>query len=62
MKPVRRSVHDGGRERCIACGHPRKEHPVGIDGCTVPKCRCVRYAQATAPGRPAEPSRVAPGA
>ena len=33
---------DGGRQRCVNCGHPRVEHR-GELGCTVPKCACVDY-------------------
>jgi hypothetical protein len=34
---------DGGRQRCVGCGHPRKEHKdKGI--CSVPKCACRDYA------------------
>ena len=34
--------HDGNRQRCIECGHPRREHH--NEGCGVPKCKCVVYA------------------
>jgi hypothetical protein len=33
---------DGGRQRCVDCGHPRKEHR-GPVGCTVPRCSCAEY-------------------
>ena len=33
-----------GSQRCIGCGHPRKEH-LGPDECTVPKCACRDYQQ-----------------
>jgi hypothetical protein len=33
---------DGGRQRCVGCGHPRVEHKLER-GCTVPKCQCVDY-------------------
>ena len=47
MKPAK--VVDGGRQRCIDCGHPRREHRAGK--CTVPKCACVIYAKSEAKGR-----------
>jgi hypothetical protein len=40
VKPNERT-HDGNRQRCISCGHPRVEHR-GL-GCSVPKCVCVDY-------------------
>jgi hypothetical protein len=33
---------DGNRQRCISCGHPRKEHR--NEGCSIPQCKCVDYA------------------
>jgi len=33
---------DGGRQRCVVCGHPRVEHRQSL-GCTVPKCACDDY-------------------
>lgn len=36
-------IVDGNRQRCLGCGHPRKEHR-GTD-CSVPKCPCVDYTQ-----------------
>ncbi|HEX5630042.1 MAG TPA: hypothetical protein VFY15_00135, partial [Acidimicrobiia bacterium] len=36
-------IVDGNRQRCLVCGHPRKEHR-GPD-CSVPKCPCVDYTQ-----------------
>lgn len=40
MKP--NTPIDGGRQRCLECGHPRREH--SNNECTVPKCACVAYA------------------
>jgi hypothetical protein len=40
MKPD--SIVDGGRQRCVACGHPRREHRTNTK-CTVPKCACTEY-------------------
>ena len=42
MKP--KPIVDGGRQRCVGCGHPKKEHKGG-PRCTVPKCACVEYQQ-----------------
>jgi hypothetical protein len=42
MKPPHIRIPDGGPQRCLACGHPRKEHRA--DECTVPKCGCPEYA------------------
>jgi len=36
------TIVDGGRQRCVDCGHPRKEHRTEF-GCTVPKCACETY-------------------
>ena len=36
------SIVDGGRQRCVACGHPRREHRTNTQ-CTVPKCACTEY-------------------
>ncbi len=36
------SIIDGGRQRCVACGHPRREHRQN-EPCTVPKCACAGY-------------------
>jgi hypothetical protein len=35
-------IIDGGRQRCKACGHPRREHS-DHQKCTVPKCECSGY-------------------
>lgn len=35
---------DGGRQRCVGCGHPRVEHRLPKE-CTVPKCSCLNYEQ-----------------
>jgi hypothetical protein len=35
-------IIDGGRQRCVGCGHPKREHRDGFR-CTVPKCPCVDY-------------------
>ncbi len=35
-------IIDGGRQRCVECGHPRKEHR-DKNKCTVPNCECVEY-------------------
>ena len=40
--PAAKRTYDGNRERCITCGHPRREHRVV--GCSVPKCPCVDWA------------------
>lgn len=40
--PNVKRTFDGNRERCIGCGHPRREHRV--IGCSVPKCPCVDWA------------------
>ncbi len=32
---------DIATQRCLDCGHPRKEHR--DSDCTVPKCACVEY-------------------
>lgn len=32
---------DIATQRCLGCGHPRKEHR--DSGCTVPQCACVEY-------------------
>jgi hypothetical protein len=42
MKPTK--VVDGGRDRCLACGHPKREHRAGH--CTVPKCACLIHSVA----------------
>jgi hypothetical protein len=39
---------DGGRQRCVDCGHPRKEHAEAT-GCSVPKCACDGYTQVVSP-------------
>jgi hypothetical protein len=39
---------DGGRQRCVGCGHPRREHRHDPDECTVPKCACREYQLADA--------------
>lgn len=39
---------DGGRQRCVGCGHPRKEHN-DREGCSVPKCACSEYMQPADP-------------
>lgn len=48
MKSASAKRYDGGRERCIECGHPRKEHNDTI-GCSVPKCACPHYTQLSKP-------------
>ena len=40
VKP--KGIVDGGRQRCVGCGHPRKEHHSDTV-CTVPKCKCEGY-------------------
>jgi hypothetical protein len=35
-------IIDGGRQRCVDCGHPRREHS-NNRSCTVPKCACTDY-------------------
>lgn len=46
MKPQVRKTYDGNRQRCIGCGHPLKEHRAAV--CTVPRCKCEKYASPTA--------------
>jgi hypothetical protein len=36
------AIIDGGRQRCVGCGHPRREHS-NVRQCTVPKCPCREY-------------------
>lgn len=40
VKAKKRS--DGGRNRCLSCGHPRVEHRT-LEGCTVPRCDCNHH-------------------
>jgi hypothetical protein len=42
MKAAATPIIDGGRLRCVACGHPRSEHRERVV-CTVPKCACRDY-------------------
>ena len=44
MTPPTKSkpVTDPGRQRCVGCGHPGKEH-IGQKRCTVPKCPCLEF-------------------
>jgi len=35
-------IVDGGRRRCVDCGHPRREHGDNHRS-TVPKCECLEY-------------------
>ena len=51
MKNAERNTHDGSRQRCTGCGHPREEHR-SVD-CTVPNCPCPKYAAAIV-GKPAK--------
>ena len=45
MKRSTSRHNDGGRQRCLQCGHPRREHH-DVIGCSVPKCTCSEYAGA----------------
>jgi hypothetical protein len=40
--PAKRN-YDGLRQRCVDCGHPRREHR--HYGCSVPKCPCHVWAE-----------------
>ena len=40
--PSPKRTFDGNRQRCITCGHPRREHREV--GCSVPKCPCRDWA------------------
>jgi hypothetical protein len=47
VKPQIRKTYDGNRQRCIGCGHPLREHRAAAAVCTVPKCKCEKYASPT---------------
>lgn len=59
MREAATRRYDGGRQRCVECGHPRKEH-AGPKACSVPKCACPDYADkaaaVTPPAQPATPA------
>ena len=40
--PRKTGPTDAASQRCVDCGHPRREHH-GPVGCTVPKCTCTAY-------------------
>ncbi len=44
MTPATKSkpAIDSQSQRCVGCGHPRKEHS-GRKQCTVPRCECREY-------------------
>jgi hypothetical protein len=50
-----RSRDDGGRKRCLMCGHPKLEHRGGVE-CTVPKCICEEYTAALSVGEAPKPT------
>jgi len=55
LKHPAKKNYDGNRQRCISCGHPRREHRAA--GCTVPKCKCVQYTSADVVVSADEPAR-----
>lgn len=51
MKNDPTRIVDGNRQRCMVCGHPRKEHRE--NDCSVPKCPCNSYTEGVAKGQAA---------
>lgn len=47
MTPTPKRTTDPERQRCTACGHPRREHRPS--GCTVPRCACRAHVEAASP-------------